>query len=195
MFGNFSQMEFTYNSNFSGYTDNGTLCYNVLGYNLTNQSNGIQLSVVNITYSSESSGGVTSSENYLVYYNSTWGETDVTVSGANVTGTYGEAIAQGLTAYFQDIFLYQNPFVNANLLSQLAQGSSAVQTFGSVSLNVTTYTGSNLPDDGNTITSMQVNVGQVHNLEMFLVTYLTESYTGSSGSGSYGFQLVSATPS
>jgi hypothetical protein len=187
-------MEVAFNSNYAGATDNGTLYYNVLNYNVVNQSNGLQLSIVNITFTSESTSGAISSENYLVYYNSTWGTTDVTVSGANVTGTYGEAIVQALTAYFQYLFIYQSPFVNANLLSELSEGSTNLQTLGGVQLNITTYTGSDLSDYGNTITNMQVNVGQVTSLEMFLVTYLTESYSGSAGSGSYSFSLVSATP-
>ncbi len=190
--GNFSQMELAYNSNLSGYTNAGTVSYSIINSNLLNASNGVHLTKVNFTLT-QSSGGGTSQQSYLVYYDPAWNVEDVAVGGTNATSSNAQNIADGLTAYFSTEFAYQNSFVSPKVFSQLARGNSAELTFGSMKTTVTNYTAGNLSENGNTVTNLRVSVGQLPYTSFSIVTYLAGSFRGSEGNGSFSFTLVSAT--
>lgn len=184
---------FNYTSGSSG--ENGSLSYDVVGYHILNQSNGVYLNVVDYN---ETAGNVTSgwqSYPYVIYYNSTWGATDVSYDGqANVTGSFAQLLAESATIFYSILFNYQNSYVNSTVLSQLTKGTTSLQTFGHVQMEVTPYTASSLKEDNETITNFEVNIGQIPSTSYTMLTYLGGDFSGNNEpSASFTFYLVSAT--
>jgi trimeric autotransporter adhesin len=195
--GNFTQMELGINATSSSGTTNATLSYFVAGSG-TNSSNGVKLTWVNYTFSGLVNGTTPESYSYVIYYNSSWDAVAINAEGTNITDAADAFLvqteAEAATVYFSILFNYQSSYINSTIISQLTMGTTTKQTFGMVTMNVTPYTASSLTENGTTVTNFQVNIGSIPSTSFSMVTYLAGSFSGgSAGSGSYSFDLISAT--
>lgn len=194
LIGNFTQMKLGINATTSSGTINATLSYFVAGSG-TNSSNGVKLTWVNYTFSGLVNGTTPESYSSIIYYNSSWDAVVVNFQGTNITEPLLlQSEAEAATVYFSVLFNYQSSYINSTVISQLTKGTTTKQTFGTVTMNVTPYTASSLTENGTTVTNFQVNIGSIPSTSFSMVTYLAGSFSGGTeGSGSYSFDLISAT--
>jgi hypothetical protein len=200
LLGNFSQMTIGFNtSSTSGgmnTSDNGTISYLEMAQ-VTNSSNNLKLTPVNYTFA-ETAGGTSSRSSYLIYYNSTWGPEVVTYQGSNFTSsttpTAQELADTTVLLEYTVFFGFQSDYVsNPTLFGQLTNGGTSTQTFGSTQMSVTTYTANSLSEGGNSVTNFKVSVGQVPGKNFSVLTFLGGTFSSSTESGTFSFNLVSAT--
>jgi hypothetical protein len=192
--GNFTQMKIGINASYASGTTNATLSFTVVGTG-TNSSNSVKLTWVNYTFSGLVNQTKPESYSYIVYYNSSWDPVVITFGGFNITSsTEVQAEAEIATLFYGILFNYQSSFVNSTVLSQLTKGTTTMQTFGAVTMNVTPYTASTLTEAGSSVTDFEADIGSIPSTSFSMVTHLEGSFSGGTqGSGSFSFKLISAT--
>jgi hypothetical protein len=191
LFGNFSQMTMMFSSEnkSSGVVYNATWSFHVMG---TATINGTQLRIVNYTLSStgQSSGNYSA----IFYYNPDWNVTMITMEGQNYTGTMANAFTGLFSVMFVSFFSYQQEYAaNQNIFSQFVQVSTHSQNFGGVTMQVTTYTASNIVTANATIQSASLGIGQIPNTALSILTYVHFDESVGSQQLSYTLALISAT--
>lgn len=191
LFGNFTQMtmKLASENKSSGTVNNATWSFNVVGKTTIN---GTQMTIVNYTLTStgESSGNYSA----IFYYNSDWNVTMVTMEGQNYTGTMAGAFTGLFSVMFVSFFSYQQEYAaNQNIFSQFVKVSTQSQNFGSLTMQVTTYTASNIVTANATIQSASIGIGQIPNTNLSMLTYVHVDETVGSQEMIVTLALISAT--
>jgi hypothetical protein len=183
-------------SNSSSTAINETLQYNVVG---TPTINGSQVTEVNFTFTSIATTTTQSSGNnvsLIIFYNSLGNITLVQEGGQNITGV--QAAFAGFVVLPFNLFLgYQQGILkNFTSYANFQNQGTATETYGHLTLPVTTYTASNFTYQNFTATSATFKVGHLPNSNLDILTLI--SITGATGAGVSGteniqYGLVSAT--
>ena len=190
LFGNFSQMTMMFSSEnkSSGLVYNATWSFHVVGKATIN---GSQLTIVNytISYTGQSEGNYSA----VVYYSSDWNVTMINMNGQNYTGMMVDAFIAPFSAMFTSFFSYQQEYAaNSTLFSQFLQVNTHSQNFVGLSMQVTTYTASNIVTSNATVQSASLGIGQVPNTNFSILTYFHIDESIGAQQLSYTFALISA---
>jgi len=175
----------------SNGTSNGaqveTISYRTIGSQVVS---GVPTTEVNFTYSS----GSGSANTIALFYANNGTVVAVMVGGQTLTGAYAQDAALGVTSVFNLFLNYNNYFNNPGYNSQLSYSGTSTQTFGSVTMDVTTYTASSVVFNGITSTGVTISFGKVPNSNYSMVVYLKGTATSAKGTVTGTWQLISATP-
>lgn len=193
LFGNFSQMTMMFSSEnkSSGLVDNATWSFQVMGKETIN---GSQLTIVNytISYTGQSEGNYSA----VVYFDSGWNVTMINMDGQNYSGMMADAFIAPFSAMFTSFFSYQQEYAsNPALFSQFFQVSTQSQNFGGLSMQVTTYSASNIVTSNATVQSASLGIGQVPNTNFSILTYFHIDESIGTQQMSYTLALISASRS
>ncbi len=186
--GNFSQMHVKYSAHNSTYSDNVDIAYFTVGHPLVN---GIQTTEVNQTmvYTGTSSNSSTS---FLLYFDHNWNITMVTVSGMNFTGAQAQAFSYVFYGFFTMFGTYTTLWTD--YYTDFNTVSTAQQTFGSVTMQVTTYSASSIAYMGVVYGSFSLSIGKIPNTNFSMLTNWSSTVTYTTGSSVTGtYELISAT--
>jgi len=144
----------------------------------------------NFTYSSSTG----SNSSITLFYASNGTVISASVGGTMFNGTEASSFTAG-TLYVFNVFLgYNGYFQNPAYYSELAPTGTSTQTFGSVTMDVTSYTASAVTFGGNQYGSVSVSIGKLPGTNYSMVVYFKATGTTSQGTGTGTFQLISATP-
>lgn len=159
---------------------------------VVNKSNNLPLTLVNFTVNGVVAGKNQSSST-LIYYNYTWSPLVVTQQGNNETGYLAQYAEFDETLYFNLMFSFGNTTMTAGALDN----GTLLQSFGHLSMNVTTYTIPGVSVNGTSFTDMIFSVGQVPgtNLELVTYAYIGNEVISGQNYGTITLELVSATRS
>jgi hypothetical protein len=196
LIGNFSQMSIMISSsNSSGTTLNESLSYYVVG---TPTINGSQLTEVNFTFTghqaeSQSGGNVS----LIIFYNSNGNITLLEENGQNLTGTYAQFGAFVVLPFNLFLSYQQGILKNFSAYANFQNQGTTTETYGHLTLPVTTYTANNFAYQNFTASSATIKLGHLPNSNLEILTLI--SVTGATGSGvsgteNFSYGLISATP-
>ena len=191
LLGNFSQMtmRFSAQNSSTGPVLNATWSFHVVGKATIN---GSALTIVNYTITS--SGESQANFSALVYYNPNWNITMVTMNGANYTGVIASTFIGAFSVMFTSFFSYENQFLaNQTLFSRFVQQKTSSQTFGNLTMQVTTYTVAGIAIANASISNASIGIGKIPNTNLSMLTYFHVEETLAGTQHSYTLELVSAT--
>ncbi|MCL4518790.1 MAG: hypothetical protein M1587_06295 [Thaumarchaeota archaeon] len=190
LFGNFTQMKMRFDSIYHGDTSNSTIEFVVLGTPIVNDT---RLTEVNYTFTTVGSTGASNSTAVL-YYDSNWNVTLATLDGQNFTGTVAAAFTNIYTGIFAAFFTVQNQYaLNSYFYGQLQIQNTGPHTFGNTSMQVTTYTASNVQYGNETISTATIKIGSIDGTNFGMLVGLYVVGSDPTGPFTYNWQLVSAT--
>ena len=142
LLGNFSQLKFNYvlNSSIPSQDTNASISYHMVGHPVINGTTLTEYDFVLSTYGASQS----SSNSSFVYYNSQGNIALATINGDNLTGA-NTAFANFVFLPFNILLNFQQYFFgNSTVFSSFAtSGSSTTESFGNLTMPVTTYHGTN----------------------------------------------------
>ncbi|HKT21038.1 MAG TPA: hypothetical protein VJR06_00235 [Nitrososphaerales archaeon] len=186
--GNFSQMEVRYTAQNSSYSSSVDFAYFTVGHPVVG---GTPTTEVNMTISSSGSSG-NSSTSYLLYFDGNWNVTQVTVSGMNFTGPQAQGFAFAFYGFFSLFGTYST--VWTNYYTDLQFTGTAPKTFGSITMDVSTYTANSLTYLGYAYGSVSVSIGKISGTNLALLTNWDAHVTLSDGTTyTATLDLISAT--
>jgi hypothetical protein len=189
IFGLFSAMtiQLSATSSSSNQTEGTTMSFQKVGSEVVN---GVPTTEVNFTYSSNTG----SNSSIALFYASNGTVVSASVGGMMFNGTNARPISSGVLDIFNLFLGYNGYFQNPAYYSQLAPTGTSTQTFGQVTMDVTTYTATSVTFGGNSYGSVTVSIGKLPSSNYSMVVYFKASGTTAQGSGTATFQLISATP-
>jgi hypothetical protein len=152
--------------------------------------NSVPTTEYNFTYN----GGAGSNTTISLFYASNGTIISALEGGTMINGTNAKLVSNAVLYVF-DIFLgYNGYFQNPTYYSQLTPTGTSTQTFGQVTMDVTSYSASAVTFNGNQYGSVSVSIGKLPGTNYSMVVYFKASGTTTAGTGSATFQLISATP-
>ncbi len=186
--GNFSQMHVQYSSYNSSESNTADVSFFTVGHPVVN---GIQTTEVNETLASSGTSG-NSTTSFLMYFDHNWNITMVTVSGYNFTGPQAQAFSFAFYGFFTMFGTYSS--IWTDYYSDFSVVSTGPQTFGSVTMQVTTYSANSIAYQGVQYGSFSLSVGQIPNTGFSMMTKWSSTVSYSSGSSyTATYELISAT--
>jgi hypothetical protein len=197
LFGNFSQASFNQQieTGDSSTFTNMTFGFQVLG-RVVNTSNDLALTVVYLNEAGVIAGNQLS-KSIFVYYNSSWTPLVVTDGTSNSTGPKALSEVGIMTRNYSSLFAYDNITLFQEATPYLALVSTGSETFGSVSMNVTTFSDLLSHDKllATTFIGTTFTIGQLPDTYFAMITNLSKGNGVINGQdfGSANYQLVSAT--
>jgi len=174
-------------SSTSNGTQTETMAFQKVG---TKNIGNLATTVYNFTYSSKSG----SNESITLYYASNGTVVSASVGGTMFNGTDARGFSSAVLGIFNVFLGYNSYFQNPAYYSELTPTGTSTQTFGQVTMDVTSYTASAVTFNGNEYGSVSVSIGKLPGSNLSMVTYFNASGTTSQGTGTGTFQLISATP-
>ena len=194
LLGNFTQMTIGYvlNSSVSSQNANASLSYSIIG---RPEINGTALTEYDFTFSTYSDLGLQSSNSSLIYYNLQGNIVLATIDGMNFTGS-NTAYANFLLLPFSIFLNFQKYFFeNASVFSSFTIVSSSSESFGNLTMPVTTYRAANIQYENDIVQNMTVKVGQPvgRNYELTTFVSIQGATSGGNNQGSLVVNLISAT--
>jgi len=174
---------------------NETLSYNVVG---TPTINGSQFTEVNFSFTgsgSESSQG--QNLTILAFLNPQGNVTIADYNGQNFTGVEAAAFSGAIVLPFSIFISYQQGLLrNFSQYANFQNTGTSQETYGHLTLPVTTYTATSFTYQNFTATSATIKVGHLPNSNLDITTLI--SVTGATGAGVKGIEnfqyaLISAT--
>ena len=116
------------------------------------------------------------------------------MEGQNYTGAMASAFTGLFSVMFVSFFSYQqNYVVDQNIFAQFVKVNTQSQNFGGLTMQVTTYTASNIVTANATIQSASLGIGQIPNTNLSMLTYVHVDETEEGQQMTFTFALVSAT--
>jgi hypothetical protein len=197
LIGNFSQMSILISAgNSSGTIENESLAYYVVG---TPTINGSQLTEVNFTFTGSSSESSQSGSNVslVIFYNSQGNITLLEENGQNLTGTYAQFGAFIVLPFNLFLSYQQGILKNFSAYANFQNQGTTTETYGHLTLPVTTYTANNFSYQNFTATSATFKLGHLPNSNLEILTLISVSgatEAGKTGLQNFEYALVSATP-
>jgi len=152
--------------------------------------NGVQTTKYNFTYS----GSTGSNSTITLFYADNGTVVSASVGGTMLNGTNAHIIAAGALDIFNLFLGYNGYFQNPAYYSELTPTGTSSQTFGQVTMQVTSYTASAVNFAGNQYGSVQVSIGKLPGSSFSMVVYFKATGTTAQGTGTGTYQLISATP-
>ena len=190
LIGNFTQLSLTYSSGNSSKTVNETVSYFVVG---TPVINGTQLTEVNFTFAGSDNS---SNLNALIFFNSAGNITLAEENGQNLTGIYAQ-YASFVTLPFTLFLDYQQGLLkNFTAYANFQNQGTADETYGHLTLPVTTYQATNFVYQNFTASSATIKIGHLPNTNLDITTLISvtgATQTGKSGTENFEYALISAT--
>lgn len=186
--GNFSQMDVRYSTSNSTYSSGAEFSFFTVGHPVVN---GISTTEVNMSF--ESTGGASnSSTSFLLYFDHNWNVTMATVGGYNFTGIQASSFTYAFYGFFSFFSTYSTIWTQYS--TDFSTVSSGSQTFGSVTMDVTTYSASSITYLGTAYGSFTISIGHIPNTNFSMLTKWSANATSAGGSsGTVSYELVSAT--
>jgi len=196
LLGNFSQMRIDYvvNSSIPSQNVNASISYSLLG---RPSINGTMLTEYDFTVSTYGDSGSQSSNSSLIYYNLQENVVLATIDGKNFTGA-NTAYASFLLLPFSIFLNFQKYFFeNTSVFSNFVTVNSTAESFGNLTMPVTTYQGGNIHYENDIVQNMTVKVGQPLGRDYELTTFVSIQGATSGGTSQGGLivNLISATES
>ena len=195
LLGNFSQLKFNYllNSSIPSQDTNASISYHIVGHPVINGTTLTEYDFLLSTYGESQS----SSNSSFVYYNSQGNVVLATINGDNLTGA-NTAFVNFVFLPFNILLNFQQYFFgNSTVFSSFATaGSSTTETFGNLTMPVTTYHGTNIHYQGYVAQNMIVKVGRPPGSDYSLTTYVSlqgETSSGENNQDILTVNLITAT--
>ena len=194
LMGNFSQMTFDYvvNSSIPSQNANASISYSMVGRPTINET---ILTEYDFAFSTYGESGSQTSNSSLVYYNLQGNTVLVTINGQNFTGS-NTAYADFLLLPFNIFLDFQKYFFeNASASSSFTTVSSSTESYGNLTMPVTTYQAAQIHYQNEIARNMTVKVGQPPGKDFELTTFVSIQSATSEGNsqGSLVVDLTSAT--
>jgi len=174
-------------SSSSNGTQTETMAFQKVG---TKNFGNVATTVYNFTYSSQTG----SNESITLYYASNGTVVSASVGGTMFNGTYAQSFSSAVLGIFNVFLGYNGYFQNPTYYSELTPTGTSTQTFGQVTMDVTSYSASAVTFNGNEYGSVSVSIGKLPGSNFSMVVYFSATGTTSKGTGTGTFQLISATP-
>lgn len=174
-------------SSSSNGTQTETMAFQKVG---TKNIGNIATTEYNFTYSS----GKGENSSLALFYASNGTVVSVLSDGTMLNGTTARYASVGVLEIFNIFFNYNGYFQNPAYYSELTPTGTSTQTFGQVTMDVTSYTASAVAFNGNQYGSVSVSIGKLPGTNYSMVVYFKATGTSTEGTGTGTFQLISATP-
>ncbi|MDA4112364.1 MAG: hypothetical protein OK439_07475, partial [Thaumarchaeota archaeon] len=194
LIGNFTQMTIKYSFGNASQVSNETLSFGVVG---TPTINGTQTTEVNFTFtgtSSEASQGGNIS--VLVFFNSAGNITLLQENGQNLTGFQAQLGSLVVLPFNLFINYQQGLLKNFTQYANFQNQGTSQETYGQLSLPVTTYQANSFTYQNFTAQSATIKIGHIPNSNLDITTLISiqgATVAGKSGLENFEYQLVSAT--